>query len=68
MKSYDVVAVAHDGELVCRACLKGHAERSVFFDWADAYECAEDDGYLSVVFAQDVEEGDVCGRCGGELV
>lgn len=63
MNASDVVAVAHDGELVCKSCLASHDERAVFYGWPDAEECASRDGYLSAVFAGDVELDDICGRC-----
>jgi hypothetical protein len=63
MNAADVVAIAHDGELVCEDCLQGHAEKSVFYEGPDARECADADGYLSPVFAEHLEEGDTCGRC-----
>jgi hypothetical protein len=65
--SYDVVAVAHNGEFVCKNCLKGKAERAVFYDEPKADEYAKKDGCLSVVFESDLENADFCGRCHTEL-
>jgi len=63
MNSADVIAIAHDGELVCESCLRGDAEKAVFYDKPEAQDLADADGYLSVVFVDDVAEDDICGRC-----
>jgi hypothetical protein len=63
MNAADVVAIAHDGELVCEGCLCTHAERAVFYDWPDAQKLADQDGYLSPAFADQIEPDDICGRC-----
>jgi len=63
MKSYDVVAIAHNGEFVCENCLEGKAEKAVFYDLPLAQRYMAEDGYLNVVFAEDVTENDYCGRC-----
>ena len=56
MKAWTVVAIAHDGELVCFDCCSD-TERRV---WQNQ-ERVDD---ISVVFASDeLEEGEVCGRC-----
>ena len=68
MKSYTVVAIAHDGELVCGNCLNSRAELSVFHDWPDAQQHMDTDGYLSAVFAGDIDEDEICGRCNGRLI
>jgi hypothetical protein len=59
MKAWEVIAVAHDGELVCPACYT-ELERAV----VDGMEHGE----VSVIFDSDpLEPGSTCGRC-GELI
>jgi len=60
LPSYTVLAVAHDGELVCEDCLADEGERAVFYDEPDQ----DDDDGVSPVFVEELELDDVCGRCG----
>ena len=63
-----IVAIRHDGELVCEDCLENPEERSVFYDLPDSLECAVNDGNLFPVFAQDVQDSDICDRCHKKLL
>lgn len=59
MNSYEVVGVAHDGEIVCPDCYTEDEEAA-----------AIDDGTsdeISPIFAQDAGETDICSRCGEKL-
>ena len=55
MKAWEVLAVAHDGELVCWDCMNDH-ERAVAQD-------KETDDEISPLFASSVEGEETCGRC-----
>ena len=63
MKAWTVLAVAHDGEMVCPDCYTPE-ERSFARDEEDL-ECDD----MSVVFASDeIDDNDVCGRCGEPIL
>ena len=55
MRSYDVVAVAHDGEMICPYCMTPE-EYSVYLDEQEVDN-------ISPVFADNIQEDDFCGRC-----
>lgn len=56
MKAWEVLAIQHDGEIVCPDCYTA-AEQA----------CANDTGEcdnMSPVFASDIEGPEYCSRCG----
>lgn len=61
MKAWEVVAIARDGELVCRDCCDDAERRA----WEDKEPGNPD---ITVVFASDEGwQNDCCGRCGNKL-
>jgi len=58
MKAWDVLAVAHDGELVCWGCMTPEERRS-----ANDKPRPGDDEEISPLFASDVQGPETCGRC-----
>ena len=61
MKAWEVLAIAVDGELVCRDCLKPGEETESFHDIGEHPD-------ISVLFASDSTGDEVCGRCHHPLV
>jgi uncharacterized Zn finger protein (UPF0148 family) len=65
VKAWEVIAVAHDGEIVCPDCYTD-AERRVANDASD--ENDDENEEITPVFASnEIEEDECCGRCGERL-
>lgn len=61
MKANDIVAVAHNGELVCWDCMT--RDETIVAQGAPGAKIMEEDGYLSPAYANELTDEDICGRC-----